>query len=139
MNKPAAYDTTQAAGEFEPIALGGHKMVIKQVSEKKTQNGLNMLVILFDFAEGDEQAGYFMKQFENDIRPDKKYPNAGTNYMVIDESVNYGVRNLKTFNTCVEKSNPGFSVKWGDNFGQQFKGKLIGGVFRLEKDWYDNK
>ena len=53
MNKPAAYDTTQAAGEFEPIALGGHKMVIKQVSEKKTQNGLNMLVILFDFAEGD--------------------------------------------------------------------------------------
>ena len=80
-----------------------------------------------------------MKQFENDIRPDKKYPNAGTNYMVIDESVDYGVRNLKTFNTCVEKSNPGFEVKWGDNFGQQFKGKLIGGIFRLEKDWYDNK
>lgn len=86
-----------------------------------------------------EQAGYFMKQFENDIRPDKKYPNSGTNYMVIDESVDYGVRNLKTFITCVEKSNPGFAVKWGDNFGQQFKGKLIGGIFRLEKDWYDNK
>ena len=51
MNKPTAYDTTQAAGEFEPIALGGHKMVIKQVSEKKTQGGLDMLVILFDFAE----------------------------------------------------------------------------------------
>lgn len=98
-----------------------------------------MLVILFDFADGDEQAGYFMKQFENDIRPDKKYPNAGTNYMVIDESVEYGVRNLKTFITCVEKSNPGFAVKWGDNFGQQFKGKLIGGIFRLERDWYDNK
>nr|DAF60290.1 MAG TPA: Protein of unknown function (DUF669) [Siphoviridae sp. ctqK313] len=139
MNKPTAYDTTQAAGEFEPIKLGGHKMVIKQISEKKTQGGLDMLVILFDFAEGDEQAGYFMKQFENDIRPDKKYPNAGTNYMVIDEGVDYGVRNLKTFITCVEKSNPGFAVKWGDNFGQQFKGKLIGGIFRLEKDWYDNK
>ena len=139
MNKPTAYDTTQAAGEFEPIKLGGHKMVIKQVSEKKTQGGLDMLVILFDFAEGDEQAGYFMKQFENDIRPDKKYPNSGTNYMVIDESVDYGVRNLKTFITCVEKSNPGFAVKWGDNFGQQFKGKLIGGIFRIEKDWYDNK
>ena len=80
-----------------------------------------------------------MKQFENDIRPDKKYPNAGTNYMVIDDSVDYGVRNLKTFITCVEKSNPGFAVKWGDNFGQQFKGKLIGGIFRLEKDWYGNK
>lgn len=35
MQKPNSYDTTQAAGEFEPITLGGHKMVIKQVSEKK--------------------------------------------------------------------------------------------------------
>lgn len=34
MQKPNNYDTTQAAGEFEPIKLGGHKMVIKQVSEK---------------------------------------------------------------------------------------------------------
>lgn len=144
MQKPNNYDTTQAAGEFEPIKLGGHKMVIKQVSERESKpdnegRTKNMLVILFDFAEGDEQAGYFMKQFENDIRPDKKYPNAGTNYMIIDENVDYGVRNLKTFITCVEKSNPGFTVKWGDNFGQQFKSKLIGGVFGVEKDWYDNR
>lgn len=139
MNKPQNYDSTSAAGDYEKIKLGGHKMVIKQVSEKKSQGGLDMLVILFDFAEGDEQAGYFMKQFENDIRPDKKYPNAGTNYMIIDENVDYGVRNLKTFITCVEKSNPGFTVKWGDNFGQQFKSKLIGGVFGVEKDWYDNR
>lgn len=139
MQKPNSYDTTQAAGEFEPIKLGGHKMIIKQVSEKKSQTDKDMLVVLFDFADGDEQAGYFMKQFENDIRPDKKYPNAGTNYMMVDESLDYGVKNLKTFITCIEKSNPGFSVSWGDNFCQQFKGKLIGGVFRLEKDWYDNK
>ena len=139
MLKPQNYDTTQAAGEYEPIALGGHKMIIKQVSEKKSQSGLDMLVVLFDFAEGDKQAGYFMKQFESDIRPDKKYPNAGTQYIIIDESVDYGTRNLKTFNTCVKKSNPGFTVKWGDNFGQQFKGKLIGGIFRSEKDWYDGR
>lgn len=31
------------------------------------------------------------------------------------------------------------AVKWGDNFGQQFKGKLIGGIFRVEKDWYNGK
>ena len=70
MQKPNSYDTTQAAGEFEPIKLGGHKMVIKQVSERQSQGGLNMIVVLFDFADGDEQAGYFMKQFENDIRPE---------------------------------------------------------------------
>ena len=66
MQKPTNYDTTQAAGEFEPIKLGGHKMVIKQGSERQSQGGMNMIVIMFDFAEGDEQAGYFMKQFEND-------------------------------------------------------------------------
>lgn len=139
MQKPQNYDSTQVSGEFEPIKLGGHKMIIKQVSEKKSQTGKDMLVVLFDFADGDEQAGYFMKQFESDIRPDKKYPNAGTNYMMVDESLDYGVKNLKTFITCVEKSNPGFSVNWGDNFCQQFKGKLIGGVFRAERDWYNGR
>lgn len=139
MQKPSNYDSTKAAGEFEPILLGGHKMIIKQVTEKKSKTELDMLVVLFDFAEGDEQAGYFMKQFNDDIRPEKKYPNAGTNYMVIDDSAEYGTKNLKTFITCVEKSNPGFVVQWGDNFCQQFKGKLIGGIFRIEKDWYDGK
>ena len=33
MQKPNNYDTTQIAGELEPIDLGGHKMVIKQVSK----------------------------------------------------------------------------------------------------------
>ena len=37
MLKPQNYDTTKAAGEYEPIILGGHKMIIKQVSERKTQ------------------------------------------------------------------------------------------------------
>lgn len=139
MKKPNSYDATQVTGEFEPIRLGGHKMAIKQVTEKKTQTGKDMLVVLFDFAEGDDQAGYFMRQFEGDTRQDKKYPNAGTNYMIVDENVDFGTKNLKTFVTCVEKSNPGFAVKWGENFGQQFKGKLIGGVFREEKDWYNGK
>lgn len=40
MQKPNNYDTTQAAGEFEPIKLGGHKMVIKQVSEKNPKADL---------------------------------------------------------------------------------------------------
>lgn len=139
MNKPDTYEQTRVAGEFEPILLGGHRMVIKQVAEKQSKSGLKMLVVLFDFAEDDRQPGYFMKQFEDDIRPEKKYPNAGTNYMIVDESTDYGVRNLKTFNTCVEKSNDGFQVAWGDKYCQQFKGKKIGGVFRVEKDWYNGK
>ncbi len=139
MQKPNKYDETQAKGEFIPIELGGHKMVIKQVAERKDKNKHDQLVILFDFADGDTQPNYFMTQFKNDIRPDKRWPNAGTNYMGVDENTEYGTRNLKTFITCVEKSNPGFTVRWGDNFGEQFKGKLIGGVFRIEQGWYNGK
>lgn len=139
MQKPPSYDKTQISGNYEPIALGGHKMVIKRVAETKSKSGLSMLTILFDFADNDVQPRYFMKMFNDDIRPDKKWPSAGTTHSVVDAGTDYGVKNLKTFITCVEKSNPGFSVQWGDNFDQQFKGKLIGGVFRVEKDWYNNK
>ena len=30
MQKPNNYDETQAGGEFTPVELGGHKLVIKQ-------------------------------------------------------------------------------------------------------------
>lgn len=72
MNKPNNYDNTQAAGEFTPVELGGHKLIIKQVTETTSKNGKPMIVVLFDFAPDDKQPGYFMEQFKNDIRPDKK-------------------------------------------------------------------
>ena len=33
MQKPNDYDITQAQGEYIPVELGGHKLVIKQVTE----------------------------------------------------------------------------------------------------------
>lgn len=139
MQKPNSYDETQAQGEFTPIELGGHKLIIKQVSEKQSKNGKPMIVVLFDFAPGDRQAGYFMDQFQNDIRPDKKWPNQATQYILTEDDDGKCSRSFKTFNTCVERSNNGFAVRWGDNFGQQFKGKKIGGVFGEQLDYYDGK
>ena len=72
MNKPNNYENTQAAGEFTPVELGGHKLVIKQVNETKSKTGKPMIVVLFDFARDDKQPGYFEKMFRDDIRPDKK-------------------------------------------------------------------
>ena len=37
INKPNEYETTQASGAFEPIALGGHRLIIKQVSWTPTR------------------------------------------------------------------------------------------------------
>ena len=139
MNKPNNYDNTQAAGEFTPVELGGHKLIIKQVTEATSKAGKPMIVVLFDFAPDDKQPGYFMEQFKNDIRPDKKWPNQATNYILTEDSDGNCNRSFKTFMTCVEHSNKGFETKWGDNFGQQFKNKLIGGVFGPQMDFYDNK
>lgn len=139
MNKPNNYDNTQAAGEFTPVELGGHKLIIKQVIETTSKTGKPMIVVLFDFAPDDKQPGYFMEQFKNDIRPDKKWPNQATNYILTEDSDGNCNRSFKTFMTCVEHSNKGFETKWGDNFGQQFKNKLIGGVFGPQMDFYNNK
>ena len=54
-------EETQAQGEFTPVELGGHHLVIKQVNEKKSSTGKDMLVVLFDFAPNDKQSGYFME------------------------------------------------------------------------------
>lgn len=139
MKKPNNYENTQAQGEFTPVELGGHKLVIKQVSEKESKNGKPMIVVLFDFAQDDVQPGYFAKQFADDIRPDKKWPNQATQYILTEDENGNCSRSFKTFLSCVEHSNTNFETQWGDNFGQQFKNKKIGGVFGPQMDYYDGK
>lgn len=138
VNKPNNYDNTPT-GEYQPPELGGHKLIIKQVSEKQSSIGKPMIVVLFDFADDDKQPGYFSEQFANDIRPDKKWPNQATQYILTEDADGKCTRNFKTFTTCVEHSNAGFSVQWGDKFCQCFKGKKIGGVFGEQMDYYNGE
>ena len=141
MQKPNSYDETQAQGEFIPVELGGHKMVVKQVSERQSRNGKPMIVVLFDFAQDDVQEGYFAKQFADDIRPDKKWPNQATQYILTEDENGNCSRSFKTFCTCVENSNPKFSCwKSDDTFNfQGIKNKKVGGVFGLQMDYYNSK
>ena len=137
MKKPNNYENTQVQGEFTPVELGGHKLVIKKVEERMSKTNRPMIVVYFDFAPGDKQAGYFEEVFANDIRPEKKWPNQGTNYILTEDNDGNCSRSFKTFLTCVEHSNNGFETQWGDNFGQQFKNKLVGGVFGIQMDFYN--
>ena len=139
MQKPNNYENTQAQGEFTPVELGGHKLIIKQVNETASKNGKPMIVVLFDIAQDDIQPGYFTEQFKNDIRPDKKWPNQATQYILTEDENGDCSRSFKTFITCVEHSNSGFTTQWGDNFEKQFKNKKIGGVFGLQMDYYEGK
>lgn len=139
MQKPNNYDSTQISGDFTPVRLGGHHLVIKQVQEQQTKTGKDMIVVLFDMASGDDQADYFMKEFQADIRPDKKWPRNGRQYIVVTDSNGDCAKSFKTFISSVEKSNNGFVTQWGDTFCNQFKGKRIGGVFGEVENEYNGK
>lgn len=137
MLKPNGYDDARANGDFEPVLLGGHHLVIKQVEEMQSSTDKPMIKVSFDFAPEDKQPNYFAEQFKNDIRPDKKWSNQATQYIMVYDQNGNTSRNFKTFTTCVEHSNTGFVTQWGDNFCQQFKNKKIGGVFGEQMDYYN--
>ena len=64
MQMPKNYNETKAGGEFTPIELGGHHMVIKQVEETTSKTGKPMLKIFFDFAKNDSQPGYMTEEYK---------------------------------------------------------------------------
>ena len=43
MKKPNAFDETKVSGDFTPIELGGHHMIIKKVEETQSSTGKAML------------------------------------------------------------------------------------------------
>lgn len=140
MNKPNNFDQVKT-GEFTPIEVGGHHLIIKGVEERKTRTGKDMLVVAFDFAPNDKQPGYAADLFNNDIRPDKKWPNSCVTYVVAVDNDGNTSRNFKTFISSVEESNKGFVTTWTDGpvFTQQFKGKRVGGVFGRVEDEYNGE
>ena len=58
MNKPAGYEEAQVLGEYTPINLGGHKLVIMQVEEVTASNGNQYIKVAFDTAKDDVQPNY---------------------------------------------------------------------------------
>lgn len=141
MQKPSGYDEAKASGDFTPVELGGHYCTIKQVSERKSSTGKDMIVVLFDFCSPDKQEGYFMDSFKADVREDKKWPFAGSKYIMVNDynDSSKTSKQFKTFCTCVEKSN-NYEVKWGVNdWGKQFVGKKVGMVYGEEENEYDGR
>lgn len=140
MQKPTGYDEAQAGG-FTPVELGGHTAVIKQVSEKDSSTGKPMIVVLFDFDQADKQAGYFNEMYQGYDREPKKWPFAGSKYIMVQDyqDPRKTSRNFKSFVTTIEKSN-NMKVAWGGaSWGKQFVGKKIGVVYGEEEQEYDGR
>lgn len=141
MQKPSGYDEARESGFYTPPELGGHYAVIKQVTEKQSSTGKDMIVVLFDFADNDAQKGYFSNDFLTNPNEDKKWSFAGTKYiMVLDyQDPRKTSRQFKTFCTCVERSN-NMTISWGgSDWAKQFKDKRIGVVYGEEEQEYDGE
>jgi hypothetical protein len=140
MQKPSGYDEVKVGGDFTPVELGGHHMIIKGVKEQTYKNGDPMIVIAFDFAKNDKQPEYFSELFDKDIRPEKKWPFNGTQYInTMDyQDKSKTSKSFKSFITAFERSNNTTAV-WGDKFCEQFKDKKIGGVFGVVEEEYNGE
>jgi hypothetical protein len=140
MQKPQGYDEVQVGGDFTPVELGGHHLIIKAVKEQESKTGKPMIVVAFDFAKNDKQPGYFSDLFDKDIRPEKKWPNNGTMYiMTMDYKDSCKTsKTFKSFITAFERSN-NVNAIWGEDFCKQFAGKKIGGVFGMVEEEYNGE
>ena len=131
MNKPAGYDEAQVLGEFTPINLGGHKLVIMKVEEVTANNGNQYLKISFDTAKDDVQPNYYSNSYKNNTMDNKKW--SGVTTVFPTDRDGKTSKSFKTFCTAVEHSNSGFKMVWGDQFCNALKGKAVGGVFGEEE------
>jgi len=133
IKKPADYDTVELNDyDFTPLALGGHRLVIKTAEEYMSMTSGNAsLKITVDTDKSDKQSGYFQDQYNNDTRADKKWSNGATKYVSLGENEN-AIKSLKGFITALENSNPNFKYDW-DKDVSQLVGKRVGGIFGLEE------
>ena len=144
MQKPNGYEEAITMGNTkEPIELGGHHLIIKQVEETVNSKNKPMIVVLFDFDQIDKQAGLLMKEFKEDDRADKKWPSRGAEYIMVNdyEDPSKTSRQYKTFCTCFEQSN-GTKINWTDDavvWANQFKNKKIGGAFGLVHEVWNGR
>ena len=131
MIKPKLYDEININEEFEKLELGGHKGIIIKAEEYTSDfSGKKSLKVYVDTASDDKQPEYFKKQYENDTRIDRKYPNGAIKYVPLGEEENQ-VKMLKSFITAYENSN-GCQFDWSKDW-EQLKGKKIGIVFGQEE------
>lgn len=132
MEKPRDFDTAKATGEYTPLAAGGYVCNIVGVEKVMSKTGKPMVKVALDIAFGDEK-GRFMNEYQNDNRQPKKWPNSAVVYQLVMDAEGNTHGRFKQFTNCVEKSNEGFEIRWGSEFCNCFKGKLVGVLFGREQ------
>ena len=133
--KPAGYDDVVVNdGDFTPIQLGGHKLVIKKIEEVTASNGSKYLKVFFDTTADDVQPAYYMDQYTKDTRGDKKWAGVATIFPTDREGKTS--KTFKQFCTSIERSNNS-KIQWGAGFENSIVNKVVGGIFG-EEEYFNN-
>ena len=131
INKPQGFDDLNVNdGDFAPIQLGGHKLVIMALEELTSSNGNKYLKVTFDTDKDDIQPNYYSEQFKNDTRENKKW--SGVSVIFPTDKEGNASKTFKQFCTSIEKSNNS-KIQWGQGFENSILNKKIGGVFGEEE------
>ena len=123
MRKINNWENIKENNGFEKLPVGGYIVKILNVQDVADKEYLK---VSFDITEGDKK-GFFKKQYDEDTREDKKWPNAGSfvrSYKSTAESM------FKGFANAVENSNKGYTFDFNE---KSLVGKQVGIVVGLEE------
>lgn len=118
----------EEAGAYEKIELGGHICFIKAARCETTKSGGKMIVIAFDLASDDKQAGFYQNQFDENKKKDANTKWRGTYYQMYGNDVSNPF--FKAFINRIMESNPGYQWDWDE---KGLVNKRFGGVFGREE------
>lgn len=127
MRKISNWENIQESTSFKRLAPGGYIVKLLNVEDHPDKEYLK---ISFDIVEGDEK-GYFKKQYDNDKRETRKWPNAGSFIRSYKDSA---ASMFKGFVGAVERSNKGYSWDFNE---KTLVGKLVGLIISDEQ--YQNQ
>lgn len=90
LKKPTDWDKIDGIeyGDYEQLELGGHEVVIKNAYEYTGKTGNVSLKIEVDIIGKDKQAGFYQKQYDNNISSDRKWPSGACKYVSLKEDEN---------------------------------------------------
>lgn len=122
---------------FEMLPKDNYVCKIMGAEQTTYKNGKSGLKISFDIAEG-EYADFYTKKYQSNKREDRKWSFDAVYYLSIpfDGCEGYVKDGWDTFMANIEDSNNGF-VFQGDE--KTLKGKLFGGLFRIEQSEYNGR
>ncbi len=134
------WDKQEAEKEIVPLPVDGYVCKIMGCEEKIYPNS-SVLVVSIDIVEGDFK-DYYANDYRSQTVEDKKW--RGNLRLYIPNEDKPGKyeestrRRFKTFTNAVEDSNTNLKWTW-DTLEKDFKGKLIGIVFRNEQWVWEGK